>query len=325
MNKKFKSFLKIIFGILISVCLVNYLISSVEYEKVLGYIYNIKWEYFVISIIVSFFSHLLRALRWAILLEDIGYKVSRFGLICGTFFGLFINILIPRGGELARCTSMNYKYGLPTNILLGTILLERVIDFIILLIIIFLVVLLDFQTFGNFFAEKVFFLSDKVLLSWETVGVFLMFGIIILIILFNLRDKFLLFVKGHNFFLGVLDGIKSVNKLKRRGLFIVYTAGIWLFYILITYIPFHAFADLENLEFINAMFILILGGIGMIIPDPAGIGSYHAVVIKGMISVLDVSRDAATAYAFNSHTLTTLYTIILGLFCSLFIFKSKFY
>ena len=325
MNKKFKSFLKIIFGILISVCLVNYLISSVEYEKVLGYIYNIKWEYFVISIIVSFFSHLLRALRWAILLEDIGYKVSRFGLICGTFFGLFINILIPRGGELARCTSMNYKYGLPTNILLGTILLERVIDFIILLIIIFLVVLLDFQTFGNFFAEKVFFLSDKVLLSWETVGVFLMFGIIILIILFNLRDKFLLFVKGHNFFLGVLDGIKSVNKLKRRGLFIVYTAGIWLFYILITYIPFHAFADLENLGFINAMFILILGGIGMIIPAPAGIGSYHAVVIEGMISVLDVSRDAATAYAFTSHTLTTLYTIILGLFCSLYIFKSKFY
>ena len=324
MNKKLQSFFKIILGILISAFLVRHLISSVEYEKVLGYIYNVKWEYFVISIVVSFFSHLLRALRWAILLEDTGFKVSRIGLICGTFFGFFINILVPRGGELARSTSMNYKYGLPTNVLLGTILLERVIDFIILLIIIFLVILLDFQTFGNFFAEKLSFLSDKFLLFWEIACVLVLFGIIVLIILFNLRAKFSFFVKVNNFFLGVLDGLKSINNLKRRGLFTLYTAGIWLFYILITYIPFHAFADLENLGFINAMFLLILGGIGMIIPAPGGIGSFHAVVIEGMTSVLGVSREVATAYAFTSHTLTTLYILILGLFCTLFILKRQF-
>tara|TARA_B110000971_G_C20039710_1_gene516978 strand:+ start:924 stop:1829 length:906 start_codon:yes stop_codon:yes gene_type:complete len=300
-------------------------LSSVDYENVLGYINNIKWEYFVICIILSFFSNVLRALRWAVLLEDTGYTISRTGLICGTFFGFFINILIPRGGEIARSTSMSYKYGLPANKLLGTILLERLIDFIMLLTLILLVTLINFQLFGCFFLGKLSFLSDMIVSSWKIEGIFFVIGILAIIILFKLKSKFSLITKINNFLFGILDGLKSIKQLKRRGLFIIYTVGIWLFYILITYIPFYAFIDLENLGLVNAMFVLILGGIGMIIPTPGGLGSYHAVVIGGMISVLDVSREVATAYAFTSHTLITLYTLFIGLFCAIFIFKGKRY
>jgi glycosyltransferase 2 family protein len=325
MNKKFQFLLKITLGLLIGIFLVNYLVSSVNYKNVLHYINNVKWEYFVICIFFSFFSNVLRALRWAVLLEDSGYKVSRIGLICGTFFGFFINLLIPRGGELARSTSMTYKYGLPTDKLLGTILLERVIDFIMLLILILLVVIVNFQLFGYFFAEKLHFLIETLLSSWKIVGLLLVIGILVVFMLIRLKYKFSFIKKVVNFFNGVVDGLKSVKQLKRRAIFIFYTIGIWLFYVLMTYVPFYAFTDLENLGLINAVFVLILGGIGMIIPTPGGLGSYHVVVVEGITSVLEISREVSTAYAFTSHSLITLYTLFVGLFCAIFIFKGRRY
>ena len=94
-------------------------------------------------------------------------------------------------------------------------------------------------------------------------------------------------------------------------------------YLMMSYLPFKAFPELEHYTLVNALFVFILGGIGMTIPAPGGIGPYHWAVITGMTSVLQETRSVAAAYAFSVHGVITLLTIVMGIISSIAIFKGK--
>lgn len=321
MKKHLGSIIKGLLGLIISTFLIIYLINSIDYNKVLKSLENVAWSYFLLALIMSLFSHISRGLRWAILLEDQGLKVNRFGLIAGTYFGYFINIIIPRGGELARCTSVSYKYGLPTDKLLGTIVLERVIDLLILIFCVALLLFLDIDLFGNFFYERWEDLNSKFSGLIPLILGLCVVGVIGLIVLIRLRHKFGIFKKLYEFVRGIIGGLLSLRQLKRKGLFIFHTFFIWTMYLLMAYLPFKAFAETSHYDFTKGLFVFILGGIGMTIPTPGGIGSYHAAVILGMTEVLNESIEIASAYAFSVHALLTILTVLTGITSGIILFK----
>lgn len=323
MNKRLKTVLRSVVGLLIGTLLIYYLLSQIDIEKTWISIQNANKVYFFIAALLLLASHTSRALRWSVLLEDQGFQVSKKGLIAGTFFGYFINIIIPRGGEVARCSSVSFKYGLPTNTLLGTVILERVIDMFMLIMFVFLVLFLDIDTFGSFFQERLNMLTS-ILSGFIWIAVTGVIALVIgLIIIIYLSKKSTLFLKVQEFLKGILEGLVSLRKLKRKGLFLFHTGFIWFMYILMAYIPFYAFEELEQLNFTQGMFAFILGGIGMTIPTPGGLGSFHGATIVGFTNVLNVSEEVATAYAFSVHALMTFTLILAGLLVSWFLFKSK--
>lgn len=323
MKKNLGNIVKLLVGLLISTMLVLYLTNSIDYKQVMIYIADIDWTYFIIGITCSLISHVSRGLRWSILLEDQGLKVDKKGLIAATYFSYFINILIPRGGELARCTSVSYKYGLPTDKLLGTIVLERVIDLVMLLLCITLVLFLDFNLFGSFFAERWTFLNEKFTSVVPILISLLVAGLVGLFVLYKMRNKFPIMTKIYEFIRGILDGLLSLKQLKRKGQFVFHTLFIWSMYLMMAFLPFKSFAATADYGIVKGLFVFILGGIGMTIPTPGGIGSYHAAVIEGMTQVLETSREVATAYAFSVHTLITVFTIAAGIVASIYLFKGK--
>lgn len=323
MKKNLGKIIKLLIGLGISSMLIIYLVNSIDYEQVIGYLDEANWTYFWIAIVCSGLSHVSRGLRWSILLEDQGLQASKKTLIAGTFFAYFINIIIPRGGELARCTSVNYKTGLPVDKLIGTIVLERVIDFVMLMSCIMLVLLLDFDLFGSFFIERLSFLNRSISSLLPLAIGALIIGGLALFLLYRLRDRFSILSKIYDFIKGTVEGVLSLRKLKRRFLFIGHTLFIWVMYLLMSYLPFLAFTETAELDFVKGMFVFILGGIGMTIPTPGGIGSYHAIIIEGMTQVLETSREVATAFAFSVHGTITLFTITAGIIVSIYIFKGK--
>lgn len=296
--------------------------NEVDFDKVIESIQSASWVYFLIAILCYLLSHVSRGIRWAILLEDQGMTVNKFGLIMGTYFGYFINIIFPRGGEVARASAVSYKYGLPTDKLLGTIVLERVIDFAILVSLVVLILFLDLELFGNFFLDRLEVLKEKSGFIPILIGLALL-GVISLFLLFKLRNRIPLFSKVFEFIRGIFEGLVSLRKLKRKWSFILHTLFIWFMYLMMTYLPFKAFAQTEDYNLINALFVFILGGIGMTIPAPGGIGPYHYAVILGMTTVLGETEDVAGAYAFSVHGIITLLTILIGIISSIFIFKGK--
>ncbi len=323
MKISFSTWIKIIVGVTIAVGLTYYLSTKMNIDVVINHIKNAEIKYILLAILFSFISHISRGLRWFILLEDQGYKVSKIGLIAATYFGYFINILIPRGGELARCSSINYKYGLPTDKLIGTIVLERVIDFFMLMLCAILVLSLNADLFGGYLEQKfddALHILDKIKLILTIV--FIM-GVITLILLFKNRTKSKFTIKLVDFISGIFSGLKSIGHLKRKGLFIFHTLFIWFLYILMSFVPFYSFEGTKFLTFSEGMFTFVLGGIGMTIPSPGGAGSYQTVVSEGMNQVLNIDIDIAAAYSWSIWGALTISTLFMGIIVSIYLFKGK--
>ena len=247
---------------------------------------NGKW--IILSMIFGGWAYVSRGLRWIVLIDALGYKSSRWNSISAVSIGYFTNLFIPRAGEISRCTSLNQVEKIPVDKLFGTILVERVIDFIALFGLLFITMLLNFNNILSFYST----LQEQNVNSVNNNNYLLFFGILILLaILFIFSRKWIKKSPIYNqilrFIEGLKEGVKSIKKMNNKNLFWIHTFSIWIMYFLMTYICFFSIEATSHLTVSDGLFLLVLGGIGMVIPTPGGIGSYHAIVMIGL-SVLGV-------------------------------------
>lgn len=292
---------------------------------------DIKWV--VLSMFFGGCAIVNRGLRWIVLIDAIGYKSSKRNAIAAVTILYFTNLFIPRGGEITRCTSLNQIEKIPLDKLFGTILLERVIDFIFLFGLMILTLILKFNDILNFYIA----IQAQQKESNNDENIFIIIAIIsILITAYLVLKKWLkkssLYTKSLNFIEGLKEGFKSIKKMKKKSTFWLHTFSIWIMYFLMTYICFFSIEETSHLTASDGIFLLVLGGVGMVIPTPGGIGSYHAIVMIGL-SVLGIGSiafgangDASNpALLFPSiiHAGQTLMAIIMGSIGVLILFLSK--
>ena len=334
MNKKY--FFKILkytaslgfaFGILV------FLFKNQDPVRLIEEIRKVDGKWVFLSIIFGGWAIVSRGLRWIVLINALGYKSSKLNAISAVSVSYLTNLFIPRAGEISRCTALNQSEGTPVDKLFGTIIIERVIDFIFLFGLIFLTIIFKFNDILNFYialqSQKKEATSDtNILLILAIIS-----AIIIAFILFkqwleqsSFYDKILTFIDG------LKEGFKSIKNIKRKSAFWFHTFSIWIMYFLMTYICFFSMAETAHLTASDGLFLLILGGIGMVIPTPGGIGSYHAIVMIGL-SVLGVGTiyfgeggdpsNPALLFPTIIHTAQTLLAIIMGSIGLLILFLSK--
>lgn len=235
----------------------------------------------VFAFIVSNFS---RAVRWKMLLKPMGYTPRYINLLFSIFIGYFANLGLPRLGELIRATNLAKYEKLPVEKVVGTIVVDRVVDMLSFLVVFAIALIFESDTLFGYLAEKGS-LPGKGLLTnpifW--IAGFAFLGLVVY--LFKNRQKFshnIIYKKVSNILKGLAEGIKTISKLENIPGFLFHSLVIWVMYYLMTYLCFNAFAPTAHLGAQAGLLVFVFASLGMIIPSPGGMGTYHAMVVAGL-------------------------------------------
>jgi len=311
-----KRLLKIGLALLLGALFMWLAFRNVRLQEVWEYAQDIQFGWILPFAISALMSHVFRAERWRLLIEHDEEDLDRVTLISGVLVGYLMNIVGPRLGEVSRPMYVAKKEELSTSKLMGTIVLERIIDVIVmafLMLVVSVYVISDPNLLRQIFGEQTInFLTNAP--SLVTYGWIALILVLLASVAF-LGVKFILYL-GEKFeklqewidrakeaLIMFKDGVLSARKVQRWGLFVTYTMLIWFCYTLMTYIPFWMFDMQEtfNLDFLDALVITVISAIGIAIPSPGGIGTYHYFVKQSLLVLYAVPAVTGIAYATITH------------------------
>ncbi|MCC8173360.1 MAG: flippase-like domain-containing protein [Odoribacter sp.] len=320
MQNKYKQIIKFFIFLLISVFLFWLVYrdqSWSELKEILTYDVNYWWV--GVAAIMGILSHISRALRWQLVATSMGYHIRFPNSFMGIMIGYFANLIIPRMGEFTRCGVVAKYEDIPFSKLLGTIVTERIIDMIILLLLTLFVIFAQFNQIDTFLEknpgieEKALSLINSIWL-WVIVIAFPFVIYFSWLILKRTRVK----DKISNFGRGLKEGLISVKDVKQKGLFIFYSLFIWLMYYLMFYVCFFCFDFTSHLGPLVGLTVFILGSYGMVAPVQGGIGAWHFMVISAMLIYLPNTpgiESMTKTFALLTHGAMTLLYIVVGVIC----------
>ncbi|MBK8808411.1 MAG: flippase-like domain-containing protein [Bacteroidales bacterium] len=327
MNKAIKALKYLIFSLL-TLLFLYFVFKDVDVLHLLKDVAEANPLYILLSLFFALIGYLIRAARWQLIINASQHNVSFTNSFKAITTGYLANMLLPRLGEISRCAFLTKKESVPFDFLIGTVIVERIIDLIILFILLIITALYKLDFFGTFFLnsfQKAYLAIDIKLLLIIALTIFIVFGILLLLF----RKKIIQTVfyrKISDFIKGILHGIFTIKHMQKRNLFIIQTIAIWLMYWLMTWIVFFAIEPTKNLDMIDGLFILIAGGIAMIVPVQNGFGAFHGIVASALtIYGLDFETEGLL-FAVICHESQTILIVILGTFSilsTLSVFKKK--
>lgn len=240
-----------------------------------------SWPGIAASFVMGYLAIVSRGMRWLLLLDPLGHKPKAAHSVHAVAFAYFANTFVPRSGELARCAALNQTDDIPVDQLFGTVISERVIDFV------FLFTLTALAVFGNLDAFAVL-LESMELPAGQSFAVLAGVGAAGLGLFLALRKRLMQWgpvAKVVAFVRGVWAGLISIRHMKRKGLFIAHTAFIWTMYFFMAYVIFQSIDRLAGISVLESVFVMVAGGFGMVMPAPGGIGAYHWAVKLAFVAL----------------------------------------
>ena len=276
---------------------------------------NYNWV--ILTILMGITSHILRALRWKLFFEPLGYHPSLKNTFFAVMVGYFANMAFPRLGEVTRCGILTRYEKIPFNKSFGTVITERAIDMILFILLFFLMIFTQAGTIGHFLNVNIYpKLAEKFqnpIFSRVFIFSSVAAGIIFIAMLYLLRKKIeatSLFHKIKNLILGFWDGLKSLSKINKPWLFVFYSLTIWALYFFMIYVCFFCFADTSSLSPGAGLSALVLGSVGIMV-TPGGIGLYPAIIQETML-LYGIVRTTGLALGWISWTAQTSMILVIG-------------
>lgn len=317
-----KTTLKVLAGILIAGFFLWIAFKDVEVKQILEASKNISYGWVIPFVLATLSAHFIRAERWRLLFNDKEKTPHRVTLFTGVMVGYLSNIPFARLGEVTRPVYVARQVDESNSKLIGTIVLERIIDMLSLLLLMAFVAIFmisDPEILNNLFGVDI--TDSSILLSFAVkiakyLGIALLgFGAIYLV-LRMLSSKIEIVAKGFEKFKEIsktfVDGILAVKELKNWPLFVLYTALIWVCYIAMTYIPFWMFdmQSIYELSYADALVLTMVSAVGIIIPTPGGVGTYHLFITQSLLLLYAVPETIGLAYGTITHASTLAVIII---------------
>lgn len=256
-------------------------------------------NYFWILLVLLAFtlSNVSRAIRWNMLLKPLGYTPRFINSFLAIMLGYFANLGLPRMGELVRAGTIARYEKIPAEKAMGTIVTDRIIDVISIFIVTGMALLFEYDKIGPFLAKS------SIGETLSGIGNLLLYMAILFVAAVSLfwvfRKKIMataLFQKLKQIGLSFWEGIKSVGKLDKPGLFIFHSIIIWLMYFMMTYLCFFAFAPTAHLPMVAGLVVFVFGSWGVVFPSPGGMGTYHFMVMAAL-GIYGISGDDGFAWA----------------------------
>lgn len=307
MNSSLKKILKIAIPILIGAGLVFYSFSSTspeDREKILESIQNADLVWVFLSIFIGILSHISRAIRWNYLLAPLGHKPKLINNVLIILISYFANTLVLRSGEFLRATALNTYESVPFEKGFGTIVTERIIDVIMLLLVITAALLFQTDVILGILQENGIGLVGSLLL--------LLVGVLGLYIAIRLIKKSTsnFAIKIKTFLNGLLDGVLSIFKMKNKAAFIFHTFFIWACYIGMFWVIKFTVPETTDLP-LGAFLVAFVAGAFAMAATNGGLGLFP-IVVTAALSVYGVSKTSGDAYGWIMWTAQTLMVVVFG-------------
>lgn len=283
-----------------------------EGENKFTFIWN-AWKrsnkgYLLLMVVVAYVSHALRAERWRMLLKPTGHDVTLGNSFLSLMIGYLVNMAIPRGGEITRCYNLLKLEKTPVEVSFGTVVIERIVDLLCLVLVIVLAFLVEWNKLLAFMGSLGLGTGESVALNIPGWLVIAMVGLMVgLGVLYALRNH----PRLQKVLEGFRKGLLSVFKMDRKGLFLFYSGLIWFLYFLMSYCVIMAFDNTRDLGISAVLTLFALGAIAMAAPLPGGAGSYHTIVPLGLVMLYQLPQPDAIAFVFIFHAWQTI-TMIVG-------------
>lgn len=317
--------IKFLFFTSIAVVLILVVFKNIDLHKFWEGVKQANFIWIGISICFAAIGYVSRAIRWNLLIEPLGYKPKISNSILAVIFGYFANIGFPRLGEIARCGVLTRKENIPMDKLIGTVIAERTIDLIMLIILAIVTFFIKINFFGKFITNNIL---SPTTTAFASINIFLIILLILIIILVVVI--LIIFSKKENpitkrifaFLKGITEGIKTVFMLQKRKTFLLHTVIIWLVYWGMTWTICFSIPQTSHLNAVDALFLLIVGGLGMSVPVQSGIGVFHYMVGQAL-TIYGLSFETGLLYATISHESQLLFVIITGSIATFYIFVKK--
>jgi len=274
---------------------------------------DVNYFWVAVSLVIGLISHISRTLRWGLMIEPIGHKPRFINTFLAVMVGYLMNMAFPRMGELSRCGVLSRYEKISFTKLVGTVVAERLIDMISLLILLLIVISSQFGKMLNFLHSNPE-IENK--LSSILKSPYLILGLILVVVLFYIfRKAFrntIIFRKLMDTLRNFKEGFISIRSIKRKGWFYFHSVFIWTMYYLMLYAVFFAFDFTSKLGPIAGLTTFVFASFGMVAPVQGGIGAWHFMAIEAL-SLYGIARENGIIFAFVAHTSMTAMIIIIGI------------
>ena len=273
-----------------------------------------NWTWMILSLPFGILAQAFRGWRWKQSLEPIGEYPRSSVCVNSIFLSYAVSLLIPRIGEFARCGVLNRYDKVPFPKAIGTVVTERAVDTLIVLLISATAFLMQIPVFTNFFSRTGTRIDD-IFVMFSPMGwlVTAICGVASIILFYYVLRHLSFYKKVKEMFSGIWQGISSLRKVKNIPLFIFYSIAIWGSYFLHYYLTFFCFDATANLGLSCALVSFVVGSIAVIVPTPNGAGPWHFAV-KTMLILYGVADNQALYFVLIVHTIQTLLVILLGVY-----------
>jgi glycosyltransferase 2 family protein len=303
---------------------------GMDFSEMKGIFQDTKFAWIILSMVISVLALVSRARRWMLIIHALNYNPSLWNTFNAVVFGYLANYAFPRLGEVSKCVALGRKEKIPVDSLVGTIIVERALDLLMAVLIMVFLLIARFEKFGTFFQEFLFNpMGDKISSgfsgAWLIILVIGILGILTVVLLYIYRNrlyKFKFFKKFSEIVKGIIVGIRTVMRLERKWEFLFHTLFIWLCYALMTWVVVFALPGItDSLTFVDGIFLLVVGSMGMVVPVQAGIGAFHWIVSRGLHFVYGLELTEGLVFATLQHESQTLLILVLGSISMFFIFR----
>lgn len=296
--------LKNLLPIFIGVFCIYYSFKDISFSEFKEYFTKINYLWVFVGIFLGALSHISRSYRWKFLIEPLGYKLGFINSVLTVFSAYLINYTIPRAGDIARGTMISKYENIPFEKAIGTIVAERAVDVISILVIIMIGLIIEFDKISNKltdFLEQ----SDFSTLLWSSLIVLFIVASLYLII-----KRFKFYKKIKLFLTGLIDGITIIFRMKKRNQFIFHSVFIWVMYVLMFYFTSKAFVGLNQVSFFELMISFTLAALSIMFSN-GGIGIYP-LAVEESLGWYGVQSTIGLAFGWVMWLSQTLMVVIFG-------------
>lgn len=308
----FKNILRLTIPLAIGVAIFWFLYRETDFDKMWATIKDANFGILLFSLIFGLAGNIFRALRWELLIRPLGYEPLRMNLIYAVLGNYAVNLAIPRAGEIWRCGVIAKTEKIPFVKLIGTLIIDRAFDTIMVICITLFACTFNVDVFINYIRDNQALskIADDLIHSQWTYIV-LGSGVLFLVLIFTVFKNTSLVVKLKGLFRGIWLDMKKVWMMKEKTRFFIYTVSIWVCYFLYFYITLYAFDFTKHLGFTAGLVAFTLSSISMAIPTNGGIGVWHAAVVLSL-GLYGVTKASGEAFAFAVFTIQNLWIILYG-------------
>ena len=277
-------------------------------------LYEMDWTWMLLSFPFGVLAQSFRGWRWRQMLEPMGEKSRRRAAVNAVFLSYALSLVIPRVGEFTRCGVLKRWDDVSFPKSLGTVVTERAVDTLLMLLVTGVALLIQLPVFSVFFS-RTGTRMDIMLGQFSATGwlVTLICGAVACGFLYMLMRKMTIYNKVKDAVRGMWQGVVSLRNVKNVPLFIAMTIGIWLSYFLHYYLAFFCFDATDNLGLSCALVSFVVGSIAVIVPTPNGAGPWHFAV-KTMLILYGVAENDALFFVLIVHTVQTALVALLGIY-----------